>query len=119
VRALATALLALVLAVLSAVPTVFLHPLWWTWPLAVLTALAWLLALPCGWPRLLYAVGWAAVAFRFAVPRPEGDLVVAGDLAGYLLLGLGLVLVLAALATWSLCRRSRRARHPVPSGPTA
>ena len=80
--------------------TVALHERWWGLLLgAVATALP-LVALPAGWwSRLAFALGWAGVVGLAATPRPEGDYAVGADLAGFLLLGLGLAVLVAALLT--------------------
>ncbi len=48
-------------------------------------------------PLLAPAAGWALAVFPMAVPRPEGDLVVAATAAGYLFLLGGAVLIGACL----------------------
>lgn len=44
-------------------------------------------------PVLAPALGWAVAVFSLAVPRPEGDLVVAGSVSGYLYLLGGALLI--------------------------
>lgn len=44
-------------------------------------------------PVVAAAIGWTAGVFPMAVPRSEGDLVVAGTLAGYLFLLGGALLI--------------------------
>ena len=59
-------------------------------------------------PRLAcsYCLGWAVLLGQAVRGRPEGDFAVAGDLAGYTLMGAGLVLV--ALGVASLIAGPRR-----------
>jgi len=49
--------------------------------------------------RLPFALGWVALVGYATAPRPEGDYVVAQNVAGYALLGLGLLLLLHAVVT--------------------
>ena len=47
----------------------------------------------------VFAVGWAAMVGWLAVPRAEGDYLISSDLAGYAVLGLGLVLLVVGIVT--------------------
>lgn len=46
-----------------------------------------------------YCLGWVLVIGFAVAGRPEGDFAVAGDLAGYTLMGTGLVLVVLGVAS--------------------
>ena len=79
---------------------------WWGSVLGVAATVALAVAAAPGWTdRVPMAVGWSAVVLRLALPRPEGDYVVADTVGGYLLLALGLALVVAALVTVPVRRR--------------
>jgi hypothetical protein len=56
-------------------------------------------ALPAGWPRFGFVVGWLVVLAVALLGRPEGDLLVAADWRGYTLLGTGLILLTYVVAT--------------------
>lgn len=59
----------------------------WTWGLllALATVAATLVALPAGWGRLPFALGWTAAVGLLSVGRPEGDVLVAQDARGIVL----------------------------------
>lgn len=68
--------------------------------LAVVATGATAYALPGGWgTRFAFTVGWVAVLAYALVPRPEGDYLISADAQGYVLLGLGLVLLLFGIVT--------------------
>lgn len=72
---------------------------WWLLLAAVATCTA-LAALPPGWwSRLAFTLGWTGLVGWLVVPRPEGDYAIGSDLAGYALIGLGLVILVAGVAT--------------------
>jgi hypothetical protein len=76
----------------------------WGLTLALATTFAapwWLLASRRPRTAGSYAVGWLAVLGLALVGRPEGDYVVAGDLAGYALMAAGLVLVPAGIVAFA------------------
>ncbi len=52
-------------------------------------------------PRLVtsYCLGWVVLLGLAVRGRPEGDLAVAGDLTGYVLMGVGFVLVALGVAS--------------------
>lgn len=75
------------------------HDTLWGLPLAIISVIVTVRALPAGAPRVGFALGWSAAVGAFAVPRPAGDYLVSGGVAGYLLLLTALVSVVAALAT--------------------
>ena len=79
---------------------VAVHQLWWGLALAAAAVTATVLALPRGWwTRLPFALGFAAVLGLAMLPRSEGDYLVPGNVRGYLLLVIGFLLVLTAVAT--------------------
>lgn len=76
------------------------HSTWWGLPLAVGATATTAYALPGGWTRrAAFVLGWATAVVALALPRPEGDIVIAGDLHGYVLIGFGLVLLVAGFVT--------------------
>lgn len=79
---------------------VALHTIWWGLLLGAAATAATLYALPPGWwLRASFGVGWAATVGFLSVPRPEGDYLISADANGYLLLGLGVVVLVVSLAT--------------------
>lgn len=84
---------------LIATAAVLVHDIWWGLPLGVISTLVSVRALPGGPARVGFSLGWAAGVGVFAIPRPAGGYLVAGDLSGYALLLTAFVLVVAALAT--------------------
>lgn len=99
-RATALAALLLIAGALTGVAAVALHPLWWGLLLGSAAVLAASLGLPAGWTRRLpFGAGFAVIVAFAAVGRPEGDFVVAGNSAGYALIGLTLIVALLSLAT--------------------
>lgn len=83
---------------------------------AVITAgLCWL----AGWgmrskmAAVVLGVAWLIVSYLFSLPRAEGDVVIAGDLAGGVYLYGGLILVAIAMVT----APSARTPPPGPLGP--
>jgi hypothetical protein len=74
-------------------------------PVAAVLWLAVLFAVPYGLGRLMKgklaaaapAVGWGVVSALFAGQRPEGDLVIAADMAGYAYLYGGMIVVAVAV----------------------
>ncbi len=96
----------LTLGLVVGIAAVALHTHWWGLALATAAAATTTYALPPGWARVPFALGCAAAVGYLALPRAEGDYVVAGDTSGYLLLGLTLVLAVAALVTLPPVRRA-------------
>ncbi len=95
---LAAGLLLLGLAV--GLASVAVHATWWGLPLALTTTAVSAYAAPSGWAgRLPFVLGWAVVVGVLAMPRGEGDFLIAGDVSGYTLLGFGVVLVVAGFVT--------------------
>jgi hypothetical protein len=90
----------LLAGVALAVGTVAVHQWWWGLLLGAATTLVVLLTTPAGWAtRLPLALGFDAVVALLAVPRGEGDYLVASTGRGYAVLGLALVVLMLATAT--------------------
>jgi O-antigen ligase len=106
VRVLTGLLLGLVGAV-TGLASVAVHQRWWSLVLVVAAVGVTAMALPRGWStRLPFALGFAAVLGLAMTPRAEGDYLVPANTRGYLLLGVGFVLLLTAITT--LPRPGRR-----------
>jgi hypothetical protein len=91
---------ALLAGMAAGVGTVAVYQWWWGLVLAAATALALVLVTPAGWTtRLPLAAGFTGVVALTAVPRGEGDYLVASTGRGYAVLGLALVVLCVALAT--------------------
>jgi hypothetical protein len=107
VRAARTAVLVVALVVVmvvagavTSVAAVAVHQRWWGLALAGGAVLATVLALPRGWwARPPFALGFVGVLGVAMSPRDEGDYLVPGNASGYALLGLGLAVLLVAVAT--------------------
>jgi hypothetical protein len=114
VRALTLVLLVTACAVAGAVTgvaAVAVHQRWWALALAAAAVLATVLALPAGWAtRLPFALGLAAVLGLAMTPRAEGDYLVPANGRGYLLLAVGALAFLIAVATLPRPGRIPRAR---------
>jgi hypothetical protein len=96
----------LVVGAVTGVATVALHDLGWGLALGIAATVLTAIALPPGWwSRLAFAVGWAALVGWLTVPRPEGDYVISQDLPGYVVLGLGVLLLVLGVATLPRPRR--------------
>ena len=108
------ALGALTLGLVVGIAAVALHTYWWGLALATAATATTTYALPPGWGRVPFAVGSAAAVGYLAFPRAEGDYVIASNASGYLLFGLTLVLVVAALVTLPPVRHA----DPVEPGPS-
>lgn len=105
----AAALGLLVAGFVIGLAAVAVHARAWGLPLGAVATLAALVALPPGiWSRCAYAAGWIVALALALIPRPEGDYAIASDVPGYVLLGVGLVLLVAALATLPVRRRRRQ-----------
>lgn len=84
----------------TGIATVALHTISWGMVLAFAATLVTAYALPPGWwTRLAFVVGWVGMVGWLAMPRPEGDYLLSSDLAGYAVLGIGLVLLVFGVAT--------------------
>lgn len=95
----ALAVVLLLVGFVVGVAAVAVHAHWWGLLLAAGAGVASALALRPGSQRIGYVVGWVVAVVLAAVPRREGDYAIAGDTAGYLLLGLTVVLAILTLAT--------------------
>lgn len=97
-RVLAAGLLAAVGAA-TATAAVLVHPLWWGLLLGAAATLATAWALPRSWwARPPWALGWVVVLGVVLQSSPGSGYLVAQDVAGYLLLGLGLVVVVVVVS---------------------
>ena len=89
------------------VGTVALYQWWWGLALTTAASLLVMLATPPGWAtRLPVALGFDGVVAVTAVPRGEGDYLVASTGSGYAVLALALLVLCLAVAT--LPRPGRR-----------
>lgn len=99
----------------TGVATVAVHELAWGFALAVAATALTTYAVPAGWStRFAFVAGWVGTVGWLSLPRPEGDYLVSRDWQGYLVLGLGMVLIVVALATLP---RPRRVRTPSVGSP--
>jgi apolipoprotein N-acyltransferase len=73
---------------------------WWGLLLGYAAVLATTYACPPGWTtRLPFGLAYLVVLVVALQPRPEGDFLISADVTGYLVMGLGLVVMLATLST--------------------
>jgi hypothetical protein len=89
----------LVAGAATGVASVALHELVWGFVLAAAATLVTVVALPAGWLRLAFVVGWVALVGWLTVPRAEGDYVISQDWQGYSLLAIGLAILVSGVAT--------------------
>jgi hypothetical protein len=90
----------LLAGIATAIATVAVYQWWWGLVLAAVATLLVVFATPPGWAtRLPLAVGFVGTVALLAVPRGEGDYLVASTGAGYAVLGLGLAVLLVSIAT--------------------
>jgi hypothetical protein len=90
----------LLAGIATAIGTVAVYQWWWGLVLAAVATLLVVFATPPGWAtRLPLAVGFVGTVALLAVPRGEGDYLVASTGAGYAVLGLGLAVLLVSIAT--------------------
>lgn len=82
--------------------------------LAVAAPLATAIALPRGWARVGFGLGWVAIVLLAVQTRPEGDYVISATASGYVLLGFALVLLVLAVATIPV-RRAESGSETSPS----
>jgi hypothetical protein len=107
--------LALVGGIAVAVGTVAVYQWWWGLLLAAAAAVALVLATPPGWAtRLPLAVGFDGTVGLTAVPRGEGDYLVASTGPGYAVLGLALLVLCVAIATLPRPERRQTGGKPPP-----
>ena len=100
-------LVLLPVGMITGIASLAVHDKSWTWfLLAVAAPLAAAVALPPGWPRSGFGLGWVGVLMAGLLGRPEGDYVVTSTARGYTLLGLGLVLLMLVVVTLPVGRRA-------------
>lgn len=104
--------LAAAVGLVSGVVAVAFYVDLWGWVLSVIGLTAAVLAFPPGSLRLGFGFGWLAVLMLAVLGRPEGDWAVIGNLAGYGLIGVGLLHLGFLTATLPL--RRRRSASPAP-----
>jgi hypothetical protein len=97
----------LLVGVAGGLATVLLHQRGWGLLLGLAAAAACTRALPRGWARVGFMLGWMGAVGWAMAPRPEGDYLVPGNLLGYAMLVGSFVLLLVALATSGPTRGSR------------
>jgi hypothetical protein len=91
---------ALLAGIALAVGTVAVYQWWWGLVLAAAASVLVVVAAPPGWAtRLPLALGFDATVALTAVPRAEGDYLVASTGRGYAVLGLALLVLCFAIAT--------------------
>lgn len=108
-----TGLLVVLLAVLAAgfgfasgVASVLLHEKSWPWlALAVAAPAATAAALPAGWVRSGFGLGWLTLVLVVLQGRPEGDFAVLSSPRGYTLLGFCLLFLVGLVVTLPVRRR--------------
>jgi hypothetical protein len=97
----------LLAGIATAVGTVAVYQWWWGLVLAASASVLVVVATPPGWAtRLPLALGFDATVVLMAVPRGEGDYLVASTGPGYAVLGVALLVLCLAVAT--LPRPGRR-----------
>jgi hypothetical protein len=115
VKALTTAA-CLLLGLVVGLSSVALHHYWWGLLLAIAATTTTAYALPPGWwARMPFAFGWVAMVGYLALPRDEGDYVIAADAQGYALLAFAVALPVAAMVTLRPLRRGSPATEESPS----
>ncbi len=112
-----SALLALLVGVVSGAAGTLLHQHWWGLALALTTGLVVLGWLPAGVVRTAFAVGWCLAVLRGVLARPAGGFLIGSDAPGWSFLAGSSVLLVAALLTvgW---RRGRADDHGVRGSAT-
>jgi hypothetical protein len=102
-------LVLLPVGVVTGIASLAVHDRSWPWfLLAVAGPVVAAVALPPGWPRSGFGLGWVGVLMVALLGRPEGDYVVTATARGYTLLGLGLLLLVLVIVTLPVGRRSAR-----------
>jgi hypothetical protein len=87
--------------------------------LGALTSLVLVLLAPAGWgTRLPYGAGYAATVALLSASRGEGDYLVTSSAAGYVVLGLALVVLVLAIGTLPRPGRTTDRQNPRPTGET-
>lgn len=87
----------LLLGAAVALCTVLLHDDWWGLLLGLATTGATLVALPGGWARMPFGVGWAAMTAYCLQKRPEGDFLISQDLAGWTVVVAAVVVLIVSM----------------------
>ena len=88
------------LGAVTGVAAVAVHQRSWGLALVVAAVVATVLALPRGWwTRLPFALGFVALLGLAMTPRGEGDYLVPGNTRGYVLLGVGVIVFVIAVAS--------------------
>lgn len=104
----ALTLLAVVVGAITGIASIALHEKSWPWlALAVAAPAATAVALPQGWLRSGFCLGWIGIAFLALQTRPEGDYVVLSNARGYTVFGFALVLMVGMVVTLPARRRSK------------
>lgn len=95
------AVAALVFGALCGAATLLVHSSWWGLVLGGGAGLAVSLAVPRGWVRFAYAVGWGVVVGWASAQQVERDrlVLIQSDGAGYALLVVTMVLVMLSIVT--------------------
>lgn len=89
----------LLVGVAAGVAGVAVHGRWWGLALTVAAVAATCTAFPAGAPRLGFAGGFVGLVALAARAAPEGGYLVAADAPGYVLAGLGLLVLVGAGVT--------------------
>ncbi len=106
----------LALGLVVGLSSVALHQRWWGLALGIAATAVTTYALPAGWwARMPFAFGWVAIVAYVAFPRDEGDYALSGDVPGYIMLGFGVALLVAATVTLQPLRRDSPAESQPPS----
>jgi hypothetical protein len=83
----------------TGVTAVALHELVWGFVLGAVATVVTVYALPAGWLRMGFVLGWVVIVGWLTVPRAEGDYLISQDWQGYALLGIGIAALVAGVAT--------------------
>jgi hypothetical protein len=106
----------LLVGAVTGLTTVAVHELVWGFVLALTATAVTAFALPPGWwSRLAFVLGWIVMVGWLTLPRPEGDYLISQDWQGYGVLGFGMLLLVAGLAT--LPRPGGRSPSAPPAAP--
>jgi hypothetical protein len=104
----------LVLGAVIGLSAVWTHSRWWTLVLGSAATLLTEVAAPRGLPRVAYAAGWLVASASFLLARGEGDFVVGSNGVGYAFIGLGLAVLVLAVATIPPRGPGRRGGRTLP-----
>ncbi|QIX27695.1 hypothetical protein ncot_14645 [Nocardioides sp. JQ2195] len=104
----ASTLLALVIGAGTGIASLAVHEKSWLWlALALAAPAATTVALPAGWLRSGFCLGWVSLVLVALQTRPEGDFVVMSSTRGYTVFGFGMALLIAMIVTIPARRRSK------------